>query len=59
MIRLVLVAEFPDAKTEAEAEEILNSLREATWPEINYGMTIFRASEKVADTAIYAKDEED
>jgi hypothetical protein len=54
MIKLVLVCEVADADTKEEAQLALDDFREAVRPSMNYGLTLYRATEADADAAIYA-----
>lgn len=53
MVKLVCVVEVEDAATVEQAEARLDAFREAVLPSLNYGVTIYRADEQTADTAIY------
>ena len=53
MIRLVCIVEVEDADTVEEAEEQLTAFRECVLPGMNYGITIYRATERDADAAQY------
>lgn len=57
-IRLVLIVECPRANSEADAQAQLDAFREAVLPELNYGLTFYRATEREADAAIYAPEVE-
>jgi len=53
MIRLVCIVELEDAQTLPEAQAMLDAFREAVQPSSNYNVTIYRATEREADTAVY------
>lgn len=55
MVRLVCIVEIAKVKTIEEAQARLDHWREATLPALNHGITIYRATERDADTAIYLK----
>ncbi len=54
MVRLVCVVEIAAAVTEVEAQDVLDAFREATQASSEYGVSIYRATEQDADTALYA-----
>lgn len=54
MIRLVCIVEVHDAADLCDAELALDAFREAVQPSAEYGITIYRATERDADTAVYA-----
>ena len=53
MVKLVCVIEVRDAYTVEEAQSALDMFREAVQSAQQYGLTIYRATEQDADTAIY------
>lgn len=58
MVKIVCVIEVADAKTLADARRILDAFREAAQPSMDYGLTIYHASEREADTALYRTERE-
>lgn len=44
MIKLACIIEVPDADTLGEAQDKLDTFREAVLPEFIYGLSIYRAS---------------
>lgn len=59
MIRLVCIVEVDGARTIDEAQRALDRFRESVRPYMEYGVTIYRASEEDADAAHYADADED
>lgn len=55
MIRLVCIVEIEDVNTLEDAQRALDAFRESVLPASDYGITIYRATEREADAAHYAE----
>lgn len=57
MIKMLLIVEFPDLTTEAEAQAQLDFFREAVLPGETYGMTVYRPTFADINRALDAVEE--